>query len=175
MPANSRRGLPAFSSGAQCRKGLRAGTNCQPKSLRMWADGQGQRMTNAEANLSVSIRTILVVDDEVLVRLAICDALRDAGLRIVEAANADEALLYVRTDPTVELVFSDVRMPGTMDGIALARRLKAEYPHIAVVLASGHLLPRDVETETPLFLKPYPIEETASYLIAILDKKGSAA
>jgi CheY-like chemotaxis protein len=131
-------------------------------------------MANAEANPSVSDRTILVVEDEVLIRLLICDVLRDSGLRVVEAANADEALMYVKTDPTVELVFSDVRIPGSMDGIELARRLRSEFPHIEIALASGHLLASDLEKETPLFTKPYPLEETAARIIAILDGKGSA-
>jgi CheY-like chemotaxis protein len=131
-------------------------------------------MTNAEANPAAAERTILVVEDEVIIRLLICDVLRESGLRVVEAANADEALMYVKTDPTVELVFSDVRMPGSMDGIELAHRLRLEFPHIAIVLASGHLLASDLEKETLLFTKPYPVVETAAHIIAILDGKGSA-
>ena len=113
---------------------------------------------------------MLVVEDEVLVRLLICDELRDRGLRVVEAANADEALMYVRTDPTVRLVFSDVRMPGSMDGVALAQHLKSEFPHVTVVLTSGHLLPGDVERETLLLTKPYPLVETGNRIIALLDE-----
>jgi CheY-like chemotaxis protein len=131
-------------------------------------------MTNAQANPSVSSRTVLVVEDEVLVRLLICDVLRDCGLRVVEAANADEALAYVKTDPAVELVFSDVRMPGSMDGIALARRLRSEFPNVKVALASGHLHASEVETETLLFTKPYPLAETAARIVAILDGNGYA-
>jgi CheY-like chemotaxis protein len=129
-------------------------------------------MVNSEADPAALSRTILVVEDEVLVRLLVCDALRYAGLRVVEAANADEALMYVKTDPTVQLVFSDVRMPGSMDGIGLAQVLRSEFPHIQVVLTSGHLLPSDVESGTRLFTKPYPIEETAARILAILDKRN---
>jgi two-component system, response regulator PdtaR len=80
--------------------------------------------------------------------------LRDAGLRVVEAANADEALMYVKTDPSVRFVFRDVRMPGSMDGIELAQRLRSEFPHITVALSSGQLVPSDVEKGTLLFAKP---------------------
>jgi CheY-like chemotaxis protein len=118
-------------------------------------------------------RTILVVEDEVVIRMLISDVLRDAGLRVVEAANADEALMYVKTDPNVRLVFSDVRMPGSMDGIELAHRLRSEFPHITVALASGHLIQSDVEKGTLLFTKPYPLEETAARISAILDGEGS--
>lgn len=131
-------------------------------------------MNNARANPEVADRTILVVEDEVLIRMLICDVLRDCGLRVVEAVNADEALEYVRTDPTVDLVFSDVRMPGSMDGLALARMLRAEFPRIDVVLTSGHLLASEVGREIILLTKPYPVAETAARLIAIVDGKRSA-
>jgi CheY-like chemotaxis protein len=131
-------------------------------------------MLNADTHPSLSSRTILVVEDEVLLRLMVCDVLRDAGFRVIEAASADEAMACVQSDPRVDLVFTDVKMPGSMDGLALARRLKREFPHIQVVLASGHLLEKDLEPGTLLFTKPYPIEETAARVIAILDAKGSA-
>jgi CheY-like chemotaxis protein len=131
-------------------------------------------MVNSELNPAVSARTILVVEDEVLVRLLVCDALRDAGLRVVEAANADEALMYLKTDTSVQLVFSDVRMPGSLDGVELARRLKLEFPHIKVVLTSGHLLPSEVEKGMLLLTKPYPIEKLADRIIEILEDRDSA-
>jgi CheY-like chemotaxis protein len=130
-------------------------------------------MISTAASPSLAKRTILVVEDEVLIRMLISDVLRDAGLRVVEAANADEALMYVKSDHSVRFVFSDVRMPGSMDGIELAQRLRSEFPHIAVALASGHLIPSDVEKGTLLITKPYPLEETAARIIAILEARGS--
>jgi CheY-like chemotaxis protein len=131
-------------------------------------------MVRAEAAPAMSNRTVLVVEDEVLIRLLICDVLRDMGLRVVEAANADEALTYLKIDPNVRLVFSDVRMPGSMDGIGLARRLKTDFPQIEVVLASGHLQAGDLDEATYLVAKPYPLEETAARIVAILDKTSTA-
>lgn len=117
---------------------------------------------------------ILVVEDEVLLRMVVCELLRDAGFRVIEAATADEALACVQSDSGIELVFSDVKMPGEMDGLALAERLRSEFPHIKVVLVSGHLLGTDVGGGAILITKPYPIEETVARLIALLDAKRAA-
>jgi two-component system, response regulator PdtaR len=128
-------------------------------------------MVEAEANLAFSRRTVLVVDDEVMIRLVVSECLRDSGLRVVEAENADEALSYVKSDPSVGLVFSDVKMPGSMDGIELAAHLKIEFPYIKVVLASGHLLADQSESAILLLLKPYSVGEAAAYITSILDGK----
>jgi two-component system, response regulator PdtaR len=82
--------------------------------------------------------TVLVVEDEVLVRMVIADQLRGAGYKVIEAANAHEAAHVLRSTP-VELVISDIRMPGSMDGVGLARLIRAEYPSTKIVLTSGHL------------------------------------
>jgi CheY-like chemotaxis protein len=77
--------------------------------------------------------TILIVEDEVLMRLVLADYLRSCGYRVVEANTADEAVTILsKTDETVDIVFSDVQMPGTMDGFALARWLRREHPDMAL-------------------------------------------
>jgi CheY-like chemotaxis protein len=71
---------------------------------------------------------ILVVEDEVLVRVLITDSLRSAGHTVLEASNADEALEVLRHSSDVRLVFSDMRMPGSMDGAKFAGLLRSEIP-----------------------------------------------
>lgn len=83
--------------------------------------------------------TILVVEDEVLIRLDIADRLRAAGYTVVEAATGDEALVVMKTVSTVALIISDVRMPGSTDGVGLAALVKQQTPHVKIVLISGHL------------------------------------
>jgi PleD family two-component response regulator len=73
-------------------------------------------------------KRILVVEDEVLIRCLICDDLREAGFVVVEAENADEASSYLASGAPVDLIFSDVHMPGSMDGLDLARRIRNERP-----------------------------------------------
>lgn len=105
------------------------------------------------------LRTILVVEDEVLIRLDVADFLRDNGFQVVEAANADEAIAVLNSAMRVSLVFTDVQMPGTMDGIALARWMLAHRPGIPVIVTSGRLRSEDLVGEladlVPLERKPY--------------------
>ena len=84
---------------------------------------------------------VLVVEDEVLVRLLIADELRNAGFLVIEAVDAEEALSVLQTTPRIDLIFSDVRMPGQMDGIALAKTVSATWPEIKIVLTSGQYTP----------------------------------
>jgi CheY-like chemotaxis protein len=84
---------------------------------------------------------ILVVEDEVLIRMLISDTLRDEGYSVIEAFNAQEALDIINAGMAVDLVFSDVRMPGPLDGLGLLNVLRQRFPHIPVILTSGHLEP----------------------------------
>ncbi len=82
---------------------------------------------------------ILIVDDEALIRLLAADALRDAGFTVIEASHAEEALSYIASGAAVDLVFTDVQMPGPIDGLGLARQLRARSPSIPVIITSGNL------------------------------------
>src|SRR5207253_11158559 len=95
---------------------------------------QGERPgQEASAN-----HTVLIVEDEVLVRLMIAEELRSAGYEVIEAANADEALDVLAHISGVSLVISDIRMPGSMDGLRFARLVRSEYPATRIVLTSGN-------------------------------------
>ena len=85
--------------------------------------------------------TVLVVEDEVLVRLLIADELRFANFVVVEAISADEALSVLRSSPHIDVLLTDVRMPGSMDGIELAKMVAETWPEIKIVLTSGHYTP----------------------------------
>jgi CheY-like chemotaxis protein len=99
--------------------------------------------------------TILVVEDEVLVRMMITDQLRNAGYSVVEAASAQEALDVLAHTSEVELILSDIRMPGSMTGVGLARFVRSEYPRIKVLLTSGHPPPIEMVEHDGFFPKPY--------------------
>ncbi|HEX3405960.1 MAG TPA: response regulator [Caulobacteraceae bacterium] len=80
--------------------------------------------------------TVLVVEDDVLVRLVIASYLRDCGYRVLEAASADEALrLLQRDEAGIDIVLTDVQMPGELDGFALAQWVRRERPQVEVVMA----------------------------------------
>jgi CheY-like chemotaxis protein len=82
--------------------------------------------------------TVLVVDDEVLIRMMLCESLRQAGCEVVEAANADEALTVLATTPDPDVLITDVKMPGALDGLELASRVRQARPSVKVVVTSGH-------------------------------------
>ena len=101
-------------------------------------------------------RTILVVEDEVLVRMMLADQLRQAGFMVIEASNADEALLLLRQNLVrIEAVISDVGMPGSIDGLGLARVIRSEYPELRIVLVSGYHTSLEGPDFDDFFPKPY--------------------
>lgn len=102
--------------------------------------------------------TILVVEDEVLIRLMISEYLREFGFKVVEARDAAEARRILWSDEPVEVVFSDVRMPGDMNGLGLARWIERNKPGVGVVLTSAYVSPEDMAgqaAEAGIVPKPY--------------------
>lgn len=100
-------------------------------------------------------KTILVVEDEVFVRLDIADFLRDQGFEVLEASNAGQALTHLERGARIDLVFTDVRMPGEMDGIGLAKFLKTHHPSIKIIVTSGHVHAHELPQELAFVDKPY--------------------
>jgi CheY-like chemotaxis protein len=104
--------------------------------------------------------TILVVDDEVLLRWMIAEELRAKGFVVVEAANSDEAMAILQTSARVDMVVTDVRMPGSTDGIGLARWVRMARPDLKIVIASAHATGATPhEIADALFLKPYDVDQ----------------
>jgi CheY-like chemotaxis protein len=112
---------------------------------------------------------VLIVEDEVLLRMLLAEQLRRAGYPVVEAANAHEAIELLRHSPDVKLVISDVRMPGSVDGVELARRVKSDYPDIKVMLASGHLSSIDWVAHDGYFRKPYQFKKMIEHIRMLMD------
>lgn len=88
---------------------------------------------------------VLVVDDEPLVRMLGVDVLEDAGFAVVEAGDAAEALDKLRSHPDVRVLFTDVNMPGELNGLELARLVHERRPDIRLLIASGQVRPRPEE------------------------------
>jgi two-component system, response regulator PdtaR len=102
---------------------------------------------------------LLVVEDDALVRMPLTDALREAGYVVVETSTADAAWRFLLTDQHVDLLITDIRTPGSMDGLDLAQRLSAKLPHIPVILTTG-FNPRAGEgTEFQILRKPYDLDD----------------
>lgn len=89
---------------------------------------------------------VLLVEDEPLVRMTAADELEEAGFRVLEAANADIALSMLEARfSDIRVLFTDVNMPGSMDGLALAEQVHERWPHILLVISSGYAQPRSDE------------------------------
>lgn len=101
--------------------------------------------------------SVLVVEDEALIRMDIADQLERDGFFVFEAANADQAIVVLNAEPSVRIMFTDIDMPGSMDGLKLAAAVRDRFPPVQIIVTSGH---RSVElSEMPagsvFFSKPY--------------------
>jgi two-component system, response regulator PdtaR len=115
---------------------------------------------------------ILVVEDEVLTRAFIAAELRLTGFSVIEASRADEALTYIKAGEQVDLVFSDIQTPGSLDGLQLAETLRDKYPDILVILTSGNAEPKHVGILWTFVPKPYDVTQTIALMSAILAQKS---
>ncbi len=116
---------------------------------------------------------VLVVEDEALIRLLISDELREAGFTVIEASHAEEALTYIASGGAVDLVFTDVMMPGAMDGLSLARQLLASYPSIPVIITSATLRPPPDGMPGIFVQKPYSADRVIALILATLGRDPS--
>lgn len=113
----------------------------------------------------------LVVDDDGLLRMDVAEILETAGFRTMEAETGDEAMTVLEQHHLdVVLLFSDVEMPGSRNGFALAREVAVKWPAISIVIASGRLLPGDGELpEGAHFIgKPFSAEVVHGHLREVL-------
>jgi CheY-like chemotaxis protein len=100
---------------------------------------------------------VLVVEDENLVRMDIATLLEDEGFRVFEASNADEAIEILNRRAEIRLMFTDIDMPGSMDGLKLAEAVRDRWPPIRIIVTSGHRHLSDdmLPVEGRFFDKPY--------------------
>jgi CheY-like chemotaxis protein len=111
-----------------------------------------------DPQLAANGPTILIVEDEVLVRWMVADELRANGFPVLEVPNGGEALAILQTSASVSLVMTDVRMPGPMDGIALAQWARAARPDLKVIIGSGQsLADLPANVADAVFIKPYDV------------------
>ena len=110
------------------------------------------------------------MEDEILIRLMVAGALRAAGFGVIEPGTADDALAILEKGAPVDLVFADVRMPGTMDGIGLASLLRKTRPDLKIAVASGY----SPDWPSPnladaLIGKPYVVARAVNRIKALLE------
>jgi DNA-binding NtrC family response regulator len=120
--------------------------------------------------------TVLLVEDEVLIRLLVADELRSQGINVLEASSADEALIILESSLPVHILFTDIRMPGRLDGIGLTRLARDRHPDIKVIIASSHLPPGYARDSVDAFIfKPYDLGAMARQVEKMLRESGHVA
>jgi CheY-like chemotaxis protein len=109
---------------------------------------------------------VLIVEDEFLLRMNAIDMIRGAGFEAVEAADADEAIRILETRRDITVVFTDIQMPGSMDGLKLARAVRGRWPPIKIVATSGHINVTEMDLpDGGRFLpKPYAADQITGLL-----------
>lgn len=109
---------------------------------------------------------VLIVEDEPLLRMDAVDFIEEAGFEVVEAAHADEAIAILKSRDDIDVVFTDIEMPGSMDGIMLAHAVRRGWPPVVIVVASGRVVPTvgQLPNDVPYLKKPYrPAEVIAAF------------
>lgn len=117
---------------------------------------------------------VLVVEDDMLIRMGAVDIVLSAGYEVLEARDADEAIRLMETRSDIDLVFTDVQMPGTMDGIKLSHYIREGWPPVKLLVASGNAILQ--ESHLPMgsrFLaKPYDQHAIADAMAHLLAGEG---
>lgn len=111
---------------------------------------------------------IMLVEDEALLRFVIGETLREAELDVIELSSADEALAYLLAEDDIDLIFTDINMPGRIDGLGLANAVKADFPKVKVILTSGKPRSLDELGGRPFFPKPYLVHDVVETIRAAL-------
>jgi two-component sensor histidine kinase/CheY-like chemotaxis protein len=118
------------------------------------------------ATQPAALRAVLVVEDEMLLRMRAVDMVEDAGFTPIEAVNADDALAILESRSDIELLFTDIQMPGTMDGLKLAYAVHQRWPRIKIILVSGQLKLTDDDkpVDSRFFGKPLDVKQMIAEL-----------
>jgi CheY-like chemotaxis protein len=115
--------------------------------------------------VALRVPIILVVEDEVLIRISVCDFLRGAGFTVVEVGSAREALAVLKARADISLVVTDIHMSGAMEGLDLIREIRKSYPAIKVIAASAY---RNTEPVEASITKPYSLESLLAAIKSVL-------
>ncbi len=109
---------------------------------------------------------VLIVEDEPLLRMNAVEILEEEGFTVLEAGSGDEGLERLRERPDIRVLFTDVHMPGGLDGMALARIAAAEYGHVRLLIVSGKAVPEvgELPTGARFMTKPYNVAAIVAHI-----------
>jgi CheY-like chemotaxis protein len=110
--------------------------------------------------------SVLVVEDEALIRMGVVVDFEEAGFNVLEAADTDEAIALLRSHPEIQALFTDIEIPGSMNGLMLAAAVHDRWPPIKIIVTSGRVLvrKRDLPEDAQFMPKPYDNSQVISTL-----------
>jgi CheY-like chemotaxis protein len=113
---------------------------------------------------------VLIVEDEPLLRMLAVELVEEAGFVALEAADADEAVALLESRPDISLLFTDINMPGSMDGLKLAHAVRNRWPPIKILVVSGAVAPKksDLPANCCFIGKPYEAEAMVAELRSLV-------
>jgi DNA-binding response OmpR family regulator len=114
------------------------------------------------------IRTVLVIEDEILVRVEVADVLREAGMCVIEARDADEAIEHLRVGRSVDFVFADIELPGTMNGLEFCAAIERRFPQLKFLVTSGRISAQEAMFVGSFIPKPYNPADVVARIRAAL-------
>jgi CheY-like chemotaxis protein len=125
-------------------------------------------MMDAMANKPAPV--ILIVEDDPFLRMLTVEFVKEAGFETLEASDADQAIAILESNSEIVVLFTDINMPGSMDGLKLARVVSNRWPAIEILIASGHvrLTQADLPPNGRFLGKPYPAEAMISELHSLV-------
>lgn len=120
--------------------------------------------------MNVPTPIVLVVENDALVRALAIEVVEDAGFAAIDVSNADEALAILESRTDIAMVFTDIDMPGSMDGLKLAHAVRNRWPPIKIIMVSGkaHLSKADLPSDSKFVSKPYVVSAMISEMQASL-------
>jgi len=123
-------------------------------------------------NRGADAPSVLVVEDEAIIRMMLVDELEYAGIAVIEADGADAAVAIMSNGATIRAVVTDVKMPGTMDGLGLAAWMRHQAPRVPIIITSGVATQSECESINPaikrVISKPYSAKKVAGLVFALV-------
>ena len=151
----------------------RRGSGCDQERRDLWQMENGQAKLGLERSIIIDRialaprrPVVLVVEDETMVMMSIAAELRSAGFAVIEATNADEAIAALNANDTIDIMFTDVQMPGSMNGLELVAQVHRRWPSVRVLITSGTamLTPGDLALGDSFISKPYSSSDVTAEL-----------
>src|ERR1700710_2847210 len=123
-------------------------------------------------DVAAALPNVLIVEDEMILRMRAVDIVEDAGFTAIEAVNADDALAILESRSDIELLFTDIQMPGSMDGLKLAHAVHERWPLIKIILVSGQLKLTDADkpADSRFFGKPVDVKDMIAQMQDMIGK-----